>query len=49
MTSVNVEPIISDVAIPQGSPEWFAARMGKITASKLSDLIEENKIWGVNI
>ena len=43
MTSVNVEPIISDVAIPQGSPEWFAARMGKITASKLSDLMKKTK------
>ena len=48
MTSVNVEPIISDVEIPQGSPEWFArfVRMGKITAaSRLGDIMRKTK-WG---
>jgi len=29
----------------QGSPEWFAVRNGKITASKLSDLMRKTK-WG---
>ena len=45
MTSINVEPIISDVEIPQGSPEWFAARCGKISASRLGDIMRKTK-WG---
>ena len=45
MTSINVEPIISDIEIPQGSPEWFAVRCGKITASRLGDIMRKTK-WG---
>jgi len=45
MTSINVEPIISDIEIPQGSPEWFAARCGKISASRLGDIMRKTK-WG---
>lgn len=29
--------------IAQGSPEWFAARLGKVTASKVSDVIGRTK------
>lgn len=29
--------------IVQGSPEWFAARLGKVTASKISDLTAKTK------
>ena len=25
--------------IVQGSPEWFAARLGKVTASRVADVI----------
>jgi putative phage-type endonuclease len=28
---------------PQGSPEWFAARLGKVTASRISAVIAEGK------
>lgn len=27
----------------QGSPEWFAARLGKVTASRVADVIAKNK------
>ena len=40
-------PIINCV---QGSPEWFAARVGKVTASRLSDVMAKNRAgtgWGV--
>ncbi len=31
----------------QGSPEWFAARCGKVTASRISDLMAKTKTgWG---
>ena len=43
MTSINVDTILSDEELIQGSDEWFAARMGKITASKLSDLMKKTK------
>ena len=43
MTSINVDTIRPDVQAPQGSPEWFEARMGKITASRLNDLMKKTK------
>jgi len=36
---------MSNEALIQGSSEWFKARMGKVTASKLSDLMRKTK-WG---
>ena len=44
MTSINVDTILSEELI-QGSDEWFAARMGKITASRLGDIMRKTK-WG---
>ena len=33
----------------QGSPEWFAARCGKVTASRVADLIAKTKSgWGAS-
>jgi putative phage-type endonuclease len=29
--------------IPQGSPEWFALRVGKVTASRMADLMAKTK------
>ena len=43
MTSINIDTIIEDPIIPQGSPEWFAGRLGKITASRLSDIMKTTK------
>lgn len=35
--------------IVQGSPEWFAARAGKVTASRVSDVIAKTKTgWGAS-
>jgi putative phage-type endonuclease len=34
---------MSNEELIQGSPEWFAVRMGKITASKLGDLMRVTK------
>lgn len=35
--------------IEQGSPEWFAARRGKVTASRVSDVIAKTKMgWGAS-
>ncbi len=35
--------------ITQGSPEWFAARLGKVTASKVSDVVAKTKSgWGAS-
>jgi len=34
---------MSNKELVQGSDEWFAVRMGKITASKLSDLMKQTK------
>ena len=34
---------MSNVELIQGSDEWFKVRMGKITASKLSDLMKKTK------
>ena len=33
----------------QGSPEWFAARLGKVTASRVADVIAKTKSgWGAS-
>ena len=33
----------------QGSPDWFAARLGKVTASRVSDVIAKTKTgWGAS-
>ena len=45
MTSINIDTIIDDPIIPQGSPEWFAVRCGKISASRLGDIMRKTK-WG---
>lgn len=42
MTSIQLEPL-SNEALTQGSDEWFAARLGKITASRLNDLMKKTK------
>jgi len=35
--------------IEQGSPEWFAARLGKVTASRVADVIAKTKNgWGAS-
>lgn len=35
--------------ILQGSPEWFAARCGKVTASRVSDVVARTKTgWGAS-
>jgi len=35
--------------IVQGSPEWFAARLGKVTASRVADVIAKTKTgWGAS-
>lgn len=35
--------------IAQGSPEWFAARCGKVTASRIGDLLTRTKTgWGAS-
>ena len=36
---------MSNEALIQGSDEWFAARVGKITASRLGDIMRKTK-WG---
>ena len=43
MTSMNVETILSDEELIQGSEAWFSARLGKITASRLNDLMKKTK------
>ena len=45
MTSINIDTIRPDVEIIQGSPEWFAVRCGKISASRLGDIMRKTK-WG---
>lgn len=33
----------------QGSPEWFAARLGKVTASRIADVVVKTKTgWGAS-
>lgn len=35
--------------IIQGSPEWFAARIGKVTASRVADVVAKTKTgWGAS-
>jgi hypothetical protein len=35
--------------IVQGSPEWFAARVGRVTASRVADVIAKTKTgWGAS-
>lgn len=35
--------------IIQGSPEWFAERLGKVTASRISDVVAKTKTgWGAS-
>lgn len=37
------------IEIIQGSPEWFAARLGKVTASRVSDVVARTKTgWGAS-
>ena len=45
MTSINIDTINSNEELIQGSDEWFAARVGKITASRLGDIMRKTK-WG---
>ena len=45
MTSINIDTIRPDVDMIQGSEEWFAVRRGKITASRLGDIMRKTK-WG---
>ena len=45
MTSINIDTITPGVEVIQGSDEWFAVRMGKITASRLGDIMRKTK-WG---
>ena len=37
---------MSNEELIQGSPEWFSARLGKITASRLGDLMKVTKYGG---
>ena len=45
MTSINIDTFGNGVEVIQGSDEWFAVRMGKITASRLGDIMRKTK-WG---
>ena len=37
------------IVIPQNSPEWAAARLGKVTASRVGDVIAKTKTgWGAS-
>ena len=45
MTSINIDTIAPEVEVIQGSPEWFAVRCGKISASRLGDIMRKTK-WG---
>ena len=45
MTSINIDTINNNEELIQGSDEWFAARIGKITASRLGDIMRKTK-WG---
>jgi len=42
MTSINIDTI-NPVVLIQGSDEWHAVRLGKITASRLGDLMKKTK------
>lgn len=40
---------MSAIEIVQGSPEWFAARLGRVTASRVADVIARTKSgWGAS-
>lgn len=40
---------MSEQDIVQGSPEWFAARLGKVTASRVADVVARTKTgWGAS-
>ena len=45
MTSINIDTIAPEVEVIQGSEEWFAVRCGKISASRLGDIMRKTK-WG---
>ena len=45
MTSINIDTIRPEVEVTQGSDAWFAARCGRITASRLGDIMRKTK-WG---
>ena len=45
MTSINIDTLNNNEELIQGSDEWFAARVGKITASRLGDIMRKTK-WG---
>lgn len=43
MTSENAHAIV------QGSPEWYAIRLGKVTASRIADMVARTKTgWGAS-
>lgn len=47
--SILQQKVRTMTEIIQGSPEWFAARLGKVTASKISDLTAKTKTgWGAS-
>ena len=48
MTSINIDTISPEGQVIQGSPEWFAVRCGKITASRLSDIMKKTKFGESN-
>ena len=37
------EKLLASATIEQGSPEWFAARLGKATASRIADIVATTK------
>jgi putative phage-type endonuclease len=40
---------VTEVILVQGSPEWHAARRGKVTASRIADLMARTKTgWGAS-
>ena len=45
MTSINIDTINSNEELIQGSESWKAVRIGKITASRLGDIMRKTK-WG---
>src|SRR5512139_4121316 len=41
--------MVGKASMIQGSPEWFAARLGKVTASRVADLTARTKSgWGAS-
>lgn len=41
--------ILSGAMIQQGTPEWFKQRLGKVTASKVADVVARTKTgWGAS-